>query len=310
MPPIDARLVGMLRCPVTGGRVRESAGRLVTDAGRTYAVTDSGIPLFEDAGLSADARAQQAHYDWLAPAYIRNLLQPHTREYIAYLDRQLLTLIGEGPIGRVAELCCGGGEGLQLLGSRAQLGVGVDVSTAMLEHARRAIPSSDRLFVQGDAVNLPLGDEQADAVLMLGGIHHVNDRRRLYGEVRRILRPGGRFYWREPVDDFAPWRAARSLVYRWSPALESDTERPLRFRQTRDDLTASGLRLTAWQTAGFIGYCLLMNTDVLAVNRLWAYLPCSRAIARAAAAFDDVALKLPGLGLAGALAIGSAVRME
>jgi hypothetical protein len=30
--------------------------------------------------------------------------------------------------------------------------------------------------VQGDATRIPLADESVDAVMFLGGIHHVNDR--------------------------------------------------------------------------------------------------------------------------------------
>jgi len=64
--------------------------------------------------------------------------------------------------------------------------------------------------------------------------------------------------------------------------------------------------LEAWQSLGFIGYSLLMNGDVLAVNRVWGKLPGARALTRAATRFDELALRLPGLGRAGALAIGAA----
>jgi len=299
----------MLRCPATGRGLRQVGDCLVTDDGsRSYAITASGIPLFGTAGLSAEARTQQSHYEQLAPAYVRNLGEEHTRQYMEYLDRKLIALIGEQRLKSVAEICCGAGEAFEILGTKPALGIGVDVSTAMLEHARKAIPGSHRLFVQGDAVNLPLADAQFDAVFMLGGIHHVNDRVRLFSEIRRILRPDGCFYWREPVDDFAPWRLARSLIYRWASALEEGTEHPLRYRQTIAEMGAAGFRITQWHTLGFLGYCFLMNSDVLAVNRVWARVPFIRTLTRAAAALDDAVLKLPMFGRSGALVIGSAVR--
>lgn len=281
---------------------------MTDDGSRAYSVTASGIPLFGTAGLSPEARLQQTHYEQLAPAYVRNLAQEHTREYMAYLDQKLLELVGERRLESVAEICCGAGEAFEILGPRATLGLGVDVSTAMLEHARKAIPESNRLFVQGDAVNLPVADAQFDAVFMLGGIHHVNDRVRLFSEIRRILRPDGCFYWREPVDDFAPWRLARSLIYRWASALEEGTEHPLRFRETRAQLDTAGFSITEWRTLGFLGYCFLMNSDVLAVNRIWAYMPFIRTLTRAAARLDDAVLNLPMFGRCGALVIGRAVR--
>ena len=51
-----------------------------------------------------------------------------------------------------------------------------------------------------------------------------------------------------------------------------------------------------------------MNTDVLAVNRIWAHVPGARRITRAAAALDLLTLRLPGLRGAGAVVVGSAIR--
>src|SRR6185312_9616181 len=102
---------------------------------------------------------------------------------------------------------------------RIARGVGVDISPAMLEQAVRR-HSGDRIaFVQGNATALPLADAAFDKVIMLGGIHHVNNRRALFAEIHRILKPGGAFYFREPVSDFALWRALRAIIYRLSPIL-------------------------------------------------------------------------------------------
>jgi SAM-dependent methyltransferase len=187
------------------------------------------------------------------------------------------------------------------------VGVGVDVSSAMLEVARRDVPDRSRLFVQGDAVRLPLADAAFDTVFMLGGIHHVNDRAGLFAELRRILRPGGRFLWREPVDDFGPWRWLRRLVYHLSPTLQEDTEHPLRRGETERQLRDAGFRVTCWRTLGFLAYCVLMNSDVLVVNRVFQYVPGIGRMTRAAARFDALTLRTPGLGDAGLIVVGSAV---
>ena len=305
--PIPLELLSMLRCPVTGGALEQIGDQLATAGGeRRYSMTASGIPLFGEAGLSAEAAIQQQHYERIAGRYAENLEQDHTREYFAYLDRRFLDLVGNTSLDRVAEICCGAGEAFHLLGPRVRLGIGVDVSTSMLEQARAACRDQGRLFVQGDAVKLPLAEGCFDAVFLLGGIHHVNDRVALFAELRRILKPGGRLFFREPVDDFLPWRMARQVIYRGCATLEADTEHPLRYAPTIADLAASGFTLDAWDPLGFVGYCLLMNSDVLAINRVWAHVPGARHITRIATRFDEAALRLPGLKRAGALVIGSA----
>jgi SAM-dependent methyltransferase len=229
---------------------------------------------------------------------------------MAYLDRAVLDLTAGQQMGTVAEICCGAGEAFHLLSNTAQLGVGVDVSPSMLEAARREIPEDTRLFAQGDATRLPLRDSQFDMVVMLGGIHHVNDRGRLFSEVRRILKPGGTFIWREPLDDFFLWRALRAAIYRGSPTLQADTERPLRFADTSAQLAGARLSLEVWRTIGFFGYCFLMNSDVLAINRVWQYVPGAAALTRAATKIDEWTLKLPGLSGAGLAVVGRARRAD
>jgi SAM-dependent methyltransferase len=308
-PPIRRELLDLLQCPLTGQTLRLHGDALVSEDGSyCYSISSSGIPLFGDVWLSAEGVVQRTHYDAISTAYIDNLGYEHTREYMAYLDRALMTLVEKAPLGSVAEICCGSGEGLHLLGNRAGLGVGVDVSVLMLNAARCRIPDAYRLFVQGDATRLPLGDQRFDAVLMLGGIHHVNDRERLFAEVHRILKPNGRFIWREPVDDFALWRGIRRIIYRSSPTLQEDTEHPLRFAATRRQLEHAGFTLDVWRPMGFLGYCFLMNSDVMRINRIWRLVPGAGALTRAATRFDEWCLKIPGLTGGGVLAIGVAVR--
>jgi ubiquinone/menaquinone biosynthesis C-methylase UbiE len=89
---------------------------------------------------------------------------------------------------------------------------------------------------------LPIASRSIDTVIMLGGIHHVSDRTKLFSEVARIMKPAARFYYREPVSDFFLWRAIRSIVRRLSPILDHATERPLLYRETIPVITAAGLR--------------------------------------------------------------------
>ncbi len=280
--------VDLLRCPATGKTVALRDDALVSaDGAHSYPIDEAGIAQFAKTPESSDAQTQQAHYDRVAETYIANLSYPHTREYTAYLDRALLTQLPAAGLGDVAEICCGRGEAVELVAGRFNRAVGIDISLNMLRAARKAHHAPNLAFIQGDATRLPLADGAFDSVFMLGGIHHVNDRAALFREVARILKPGGRFYFREPVSDYWPWLMLRAVIYRLSPALDHETERPLRFSETEPYLTQADLRLASWRTYGFFGFCLLMNSDVLVFNRLFRFIPGIRAITRGFTQFDD-----------------------
>ncbi len=308
-PVLAPEFVALLRCPLTGSTLRQIGNALVNEDGsRRYAIAANGIPLFAADSSSADALAQQAHYDTIAAAYVANLHYPHTEEYLAYLDRALLAIVGTAKLGTVAEICCGRGEAFALLGERVTRGIGVDISLSMLDAAVRHNAAERFAFIQGDATALPLADDAVDAVVMLGGIHHVNDRRRLFAEIRRVLKPGGRFYFREPVSDLFLWRWLRAIVYRLSPILDHETERPLLYRETVPVLSAAGLDCQVWRTYGFLGFCLFMNSDVLVFNRLFRFIPGIRGVTRFFARLDDWILCLPLMRHAGLQVIGVAVK--
>src|SRR5262249_57043478 len=118
---------------------------------------------------SAEARAQRDHYDRVASSYLRNLAYPHTEEYTRYLDEALRSELGTTKPATVAEICCGGGDGLRLLRDRFERGIGVDVSVTMLEAAARETSDPSLSWVQGDATRLPVADATFGGVVALGG---------------------------------------------------------------------------------------------------------------------------------------------
>ncbi|HEX3999089.1 MAG TPA: methyltransferase domain-containing protein [Pirellulales bacterium] len=298
-----------MRCPASGEPLHAAGTALVSESGaHRYAVCDAGIPVMADEFCSAEGRIQREHYDRIAAAYLANLKYPHTEEYHRYLDAALISALKTDNLGTAAEICCGRGEAFRLLGDRVERGIGLDVSLNMLRAARADLGPDRYLFVQGDATAMPLRSGAFDNVFMFGGIHHVNDRRRLFSEVFRILKPGGRFIWREPVSDFFLWRWLRYVIYKVSPALDFDTERPLRWEETVPLLQAAGFELGIWQTYGFFGFCLFENSDVLVFNRWFRFLPGIRALTRLATRLDDLVVRLPGFGRAGLQVVGAATR--
>lgn len=306
---VSPDLLRLLQCPVDGAKLRLEEGALIAQGtGRRFAIAAGGIPLFAEAYCSAEGRVQQEHYDTIAGKYLENLSYPHTQAYMEYLDQALFDAVDRRALGTVAEICCGSGEAFKLLGPAIGLGVGVDLSLNMLQTGRRQKPAGNLHFVQGDATRLPLVDGAFDSVFMLGGIHHVSDRPRLFSEVHRILKPGGRFYFREPLNDFALWQALRAVIYRLSPTLDHRTERPLRWAETVPVLKAAGFESDIWRPVGFMGFCLFMNSDVLVVNRLFRFVPGIRSIVKTFCRLDERMLRLAFLRSAGLQVVGAAVK--
>ncbi len=70
-----------------------------------------------------------------------------------------------------------------------------DLNQPMLDHAASKQASDDRItWRQADALALPFEDATFDAVLCQFGVMFFPDRIRGYGEARRVLKPGGRFF--------------------------------------------------------------------------------------------------------------------
>jgi len=98
----------------------------------------------------------------------------------------------------IVNLFCGTGEELKAL---AALGFerleGVDLSADLLQRC----PAGAKLYV-GDCRELKLPDASRDAIIVQGGLHHLptlpEDFVACLDEIRRVLKPGGRFAVVEP----------------------------------------------------------------------------------------------------------------
>lgn len=115
---------------------------------------------------------------------------------------ELPELLGH-PTGPIADIGCGTGNAAAALRRAGGAVVGVDLTIACLEVARRRADA----VVRADAARLPFQDGAFDAVVARGALHHLADTQAAMREIRRVLRPGGRallvdpreFVWLEPV---------------------------------------------------------------------------------------------------------------
>lgn len=98
-----------------------------------------------------------------------------------------------------------------------------DLDPDMVFRARRRLarylPSRVRIAV-GDATHLPEPDETFDALFDFGVLHHVPDWRAAVREVRRVLKPGGHFFFEE---------VTRQALERWVSRTFLDHPRENRF---------------------------------------------------------------------------------
>jgi SAM-dependent methyltransferase len=109
------------------------------------------------------------------------------------LDRALLATLAEMTRGRgpVADIGCGPGQVARYLHERGAEAMGIDLSPAMIEQARRLSP--EIRFQTGDMLRLPLAESSLAGIVAFYTIIHIPpaDVPRAFEEFRRVLRPEG-----------------------------------------------------------------------------------------------------------------------
>ena len=109
------------------------------------------------------------------------------------LDRALLAAFAElvGADGVVADVGCGPGHVAEYLRRQGCAMVGIDLSPSMIEIARGRYPGVD--FQVGSMLDLAAADDAWAGAVLLYSIIHLSHKQRTqaYGELARVIRPGG-----------------------------------------------------------------------------------------------------------------------
>jgi len=134
-----------------------------------------------------------AHWDKLRSLYVAE----------ADVEAAILAASGPGPFERLVDLGTGAGRMLTLLGERASLAIGLDLSQQMLNIARHRTSEAGLSHCElrhGDIFATRLPDGFADLVVVHQVLHYLSDPASALAEAARLVRPDGRLL----VIDFAP----------------------------------------------------------------------------------------------------------
>ena len=128
----------------------------------------------------------RAYFEDLWNALPEELEAPHFK----LRRRFLLEEVQAGE--RALDLGCGTGEFTAMLAQAGADVVGAEVAQAAIDRARRAHPELRFILVPVEGP-LPFDDGAFELVWASEVIEHIADTARWLSEVRRVLRPGGRF---------------------------------------------------------------------------------------------------------------------
>ena len=147
---------------------------------------------------------------------------PYPLEYVYHL-------VGDVHGKNVLDIGCGDGRDASLLAARGAFVYGLDLSPALLRRAEIRARADGRethvRFLCGSAHAVPLPEASMDLVVGNAVLHHL-DLARASREVSRVLRPGGRAIFKEPIRQSRLLRTIRPLIPYRQPDI-SPFERPL-----------------------------------------------------------------------------------
>jgi SAM-dependent methyltransferase len=165
-------------------------GKLISNS-NTYEITN-GIPRFvKDEGYSDNfgwqwnkwARVQFEDENAGGPMenYSKNMFSTITEFDEMKIKNKLVLDIG-----------CGSGRFADIVNTMGGLSIALDYSNA-IDAAKENVNNMNVLFIQGDALKLPLKDETIDFSYSIGVLHHTPNPRKGVEEAYRVLKKDGVF---------------------------------------------------------------------------------------------------------------------
>lgn len=195
------------------------------------------------------------------PQQLSALDQFHTRGLAATAD--LAKLAGINADMSVLDVGSGvGGPARFLAATYGCQVMGIDLSEPFVDAARyltmRTGQTERVAFETGDALQLPLDDSRFDAVFLQHVAMNISDRPRLYREMRRVLKSGGRFATFDVVSNDgepyypAPWARTTATSFLITAEATREAIEPAGFRTLafQDDSEAAKTWITQLRASG------------------------------------------------------------
>lgn len=120
---------------------------------------------------------------WDAEVYQKN------GAFVPALAEGVLDWLAPQPGERILDLGCGDGQLSARIAAAGATVTGLDASPQMAAAAR----SRGLIVHEASAESMPFGDHAFDAVFSNAALHWVRNHEAMLAEVRRVLKPGGRF---------------------------------------------------------------------------------------------------------------------
>lgn len=184
--------------------------RLASD-GSVRRLADAVLDLLDASAADRDAARLQevrAERDASAAEYFERVAPQWDQIRSLYVSESAVEAAveraaGPGPFDRLVDLGTGSGRMLALLGKRARMAVGLDLSQQMLNIARRNVAQAGLEKIElrhGDIFATRLASQSADLVVVHQVLHYLTDPASAVAEAGRLVQPGGRLL----IIDFAP----------------------------------------------------------------------------------------------------------